>query len=81
MKKRKLFDELFAEKEQKKISTILGTRQVGKTTLLKKFGEVVRSIRPEISVNPMTGQPEKSISELFSYLQKQNFCNVIFSAL
>jgi AAA+ ATPase superfamily predicted ATPase len=51
--------------------------------LLKIFGNIVKSIRPRISVDPMTGtpeieisipsdvQPETSLSEIFSYLQKQ----------
>ena len=51
---------------------------------LKKFGEAVKSLRPKISVDPLTGQPEIEISvqhdaapetglsEVFSYLQKQN---------
>lgn len=37
MKKRKLFSNLLTEKENKKISIILGPRQVGKTTLLKQL--------------------------------------------
>jgi hypothetical protein len=51
--------------------------------LLKVFGNMVKSIRPRISVDPMTGtpeieisipsdvQPETSLAEIFSYLQKQ----------
>jgi len=47
---------------------------------LKKIGNVVKSLRPKISVNPMTGQPdieitvqrdytpETRLSEIFSYL-------------
>ena len=48
MKKRKLFDELFAEKEQKKISIILGPRQVGKTTLLKQLHHTICKNKPGI---------------------------------
>ena len=52
--------------------------------LLKVFGNIVKSIRPKISVDPMTGtpeieisipndvQPETSLSQIFSYLQKQD---------
>ena len=67
---------------------LLAKEVIGKTDnrtmhMLKKFGTVVKSIRPKISVNPMTGQPEieisfqdethpeTSLSELFAYLQKQ----------
>ncbi len=51
--------------------------------LLKVFGNIVKSIRPKISVDPMTGKPEieifipndippeTSLAEIFSYLQKQ----------
>jgi len=51
---------------------------------LKKFGEAVKSLRPKISVDPLTGKPEiefavqsdvnpeTSLSEIFSYLQKQD---------
>ena len=35
MKKRKIFEVLLGQKEEKKISFLLGARQVGKTTLLK----------------------------------------------
>ncbi len=48
MKKRKLFDELFAEKEQKEISIVLGPRQVGKTTLLKQLHQAICKNRPGI---------------------------------
>lgn len=48
MKKRKLFNELFAEKEQKKISIILGPRQVGKTTLLKQLHHTICKNKPGI---------------------------------
>ncbi len=43
MYKRKLFHNLFKEKNNKKISVILGSRQVGKTTLLKQlYGELCK---------------------------------------
>jgi len=41
MKKRKLFDTLFAEKHKSKISVVLGPRQVGKTMLLKQLYETL----------------------------------------
>ncbi len=48
MEKRKLFDDLFAEKEQKEISIVLGPRQVGKTTLLKQLHQAICKNRPGI---------------------------------
>lgn len=52
--------------------------------LIKKFGDIVKSLRPKISIDPLTGNPEieisvqhnvppeQSLSEIFSYLQKQD---------
>ena len=37
MKKRKIFDKLMEQKNSKKISLVLGARQVGKTTVLKEL--------------------------------------------
>jgi uncharacterized protein len=39
--KRKLFEKLLLEKDSKKISIVIGPRQVGKTTLLKQIQEEV----------------------------------------
>ncbi len=41
MKKRKLFDALISEKQSKKITIILGPRQVGKTVLLKQLHQTI----------------------------------------
>ncbi len=41
MKKRKLLDKLMGEKDSRKISIVLGARQVGKTTLLKGICEIL----------------------------------------
>lgn len=41
MLKRKLYTELLSEKSSKKISIILGPRQVGKTTLLKQLYQTI----------------------------------------
>jgi len=43
MKKRELFDVLLSEKDSRKISLILGSRQVGKTTLLKQLHSAICS--------------------------------------
>lgn len=52
--------------------------------LLKIFSNIVKSLRPKISIDPLTGKPEieisvlndaspqTSLSEIFSYLQKQD---------
>jgi len=48
MKKRKLFNALFIEKKVKKISIILGPRQVGKTTLLKQLYQTICKNTPGI---------------------------------
>jgi len=48
MKKRKLFDDLFAEKDIEKISIVLGPRQVGKTTLLKQLHQAICKNEPGI---------------------------------
>ncbi len=46
MNKRKLFDKLLAQKGNKKISLVLGARQVGKTTLLKAlYGHLSTNLR------------------------------------
>ena len=39
--KRKLYKKLLEEKNSKKISIIIGPRQVGKTTLLKQLHEEI----------------------------------------
>ena len=52
--------------------------------LIKMFSDIVKSLRPSISIDPLTGNPEieisvqhdtapeQSLSEIFSYLQKQD---------
>ncbi len=51
---------------------------------IKRFGDIVKSLRPKISIDPLTGNPEieisvqhdvsteQSLKEIFSYLQKQD---------
>ena len=63
---------------------ILGKVDRSTMNLLKIFGNIVKSLRPKISVDPMTGRPEieisvpndvspeTSLSEIFLYLQKQD---------
>ncbi|MBU1030951.1 MAG: ATP-binding protein [Nanoarchaeota archaeon] len=41
MKKRRIFEELLKQKNSKKISLVLGARQVGKTTVLKALHEYI----------------------------------------
>ena len=48
MKRRKLFEALLYEKESKKITLILGPRQVGKTVLLKQLYETISENNPAI---------------------------------
>ncbi len=48
MKTRKLYNDLLSEKESKKISIILGPRQVGKTTLLKQLYQAICKNNPGI---------------------------------
>lgn len=62
---------------------VIGKFDSKTTRLIKSFGGVVRSLRPSITVDPMTGKPtidilfqskgseEKSIEEIFSYLKTQ----------
>lgn len=62
---------------------IIGKFDTKTTKLLKSFGGVVRSMRPSITLDPMTGKPtvdiimqgqgsaETSIEELFNYLKTQ----------
>lgn len=62
---------------------VIGKFDSKTTKLIKSFGGVVRSLRPSITVDPMTGKPtvdiimqdqgsaEKSIEELFNYLKTQ----------
>ncbi len=63
---------------------IIGKMDGRTMRLLKKFGEAVKSLRPRISVDPVTGQPnleialqsdatpETGLSEIFEYLQRQD---------
>ncbi len=63
---------------------IIGKVDRSTMNLLKIFGNIVKSLRPKISVDPMTGRPEieisipndvspeTSLSEIFLYLQKQD---------
>ncbi len=63
---------------------IIGKVDHSTLRFLKKFGQVVKSLRPKISIDPMTGQPEieislqsdttpeTSLTEIFSYLKKQD---------
>ena len=62
---------------------IIGKVDSRSMRLIKKFAEIVKSLRPKISIDTMTGNPEieisvqhdvapeQSLSEIFSYLQKQ----------
>lgn len=63
---------------------IIGKVDSRSMRLIKKFGDIVKSLRPKISIDPLTGNPEieisiqydvapeQSLSEIFSYLQKQD---------
>ena len=62
---------------------IIGKFDSKTTKLIKSFGGIVRSLRPSITIDPMTGKPtieillqgqgseEKSIEEIFNYLKAQ----------
>ena len=63
---------------------IVGKMDSRPVRFMKKFGEAVKSLRPKLSVDPVTGQPEIEIafqsdaspetclSEIFDYLQSQD---------
>jgi len=63
---------------------IIGKVNSRSMRLIKKFGDIVKSLRPKISIDPLTGNPEieisvqhdiapeQSLSEIFSYLKKQD---------
>lgn len=63
---------------------IIGKVDSRSMRLIKKFGDIVKSLRPKISIDPLTGNPEieisvqhdvapaQSLSEIFSYLRMQD---------
>jgi len=50
MKKRKIFDELLREKDNHKVSIIIGARQVGKTTVLRALHEKLSGLFLDLDV-------------------------------
>lgn len=76
--------ECLADFVQLLAKEIIGKIDNQSIRFLKSFGEIVKSLRPKIGVDPLTGNPEveitfqpdalpeTSLKEIFAYLQKQN---------